>query len=146
MSDILEEVERSRALRDVPLVQELITEVERLRSDLEHMEIDCSAWRRSSERKDARIKELEAVLADMSRRAERLLVTVTEDEAHRKRLVAALLKPETIDLLIQIVGAGATTSRAVRKIEQADMWDAVYDELQTAREALEKIRIGEKDD
>lgn len=89
----------------------------------------------------ARIKELEAVLADMSRRAEWLLATVTEDEAYRVRLEAAFLKARQCPTC-----KGEGTIHPIGQPIDSICPKCLGDPESMAREALERIKEGRKDD
>ena len=110
-------------------------EVERLRSDVNHWKLiagekhdDMISWMNECKKKDARIKELEAEREAMLGAMEKMTsiaVKLPEMVAHQKRLEAAFLKAEKANLMHHM--------------------DADYAD-ENAREALERIKEGGKDE
>lgn len=62
MSDILEQVERSRALRDVPLVQELIAEVERWKKIAHKQARRTAGYRLAAKRHRGEVERLQDLI------------------------------------------------------------------------------------
>ena len=140
------------------VVPELITEVERLRSDQDAI---MAAWDKDAVEHDARIKELEAAVVDG--RAQYLLFLdcnpdctawnfdelLEEDQNTLRRQARISLKMEEPWVYVQLREAREQIKRleaAFLKAEKANLMhhmDADYAD-ENAREALERIKEGRK--
>ena len=118
-----------------------LDEVERLRADFEHLGIDCSAWQRSSERKDARIRELEAELEDVGDCQSIAYMLGGKKKAEENKILIDYIKR----LEAAFLGATKEIVYAIHEGRDAPEGEDVYAEKE-AREALERIKAGGKDE
>ena len=132
MTDILERAKAALVDDDMTCsdydecIKELIAEVERLRSDQDAI---MAAWDKDAVEKDARVQELEAEAQEYHDKKEEALTLCAGQNRYIERLEAAFLKAESQRLWDLGKSTGKTS----------------YD-CQEAREALEEIKTGGKDE